>query len=230
MVTEPDIVAVMNTVAETLTYPIELDEALAGITQGAANTVPGIDHVSISLTSHGGQIQTLAPTDRIAITLDEIQYALGEGPCLEAALHDPWVQVNDLATDPRWPAYGARAAEEFGIGSQLAFQFRALPHARGALNLYANKPNAIDMDTRQVGAMFARLAAIALGWSRHDETLSQALGSREQIGQAVGIVMERYKLDPDRAFSFLARTSQTANIKLHDVAAALIAETLGQAQ
>ncbi|WP_460656581.1 GAF and ANTAR domain-containing protein [Kribbella endophytica] len=228
--TEPNLVAVMNTVAETLTYPIKLDEALERITSGAAATVPGIDHVSISLTSHHGQIETLAPTDQVAITLDEIQYAVGEGPCLEAALRDPWVQVDDLAADARWPAYGARAAGEFGIGSQLAFQFRAQPHARGALNLYANKAHAIDMDTRQVGAMFARLAAIALGWSRHDETLSRALGSREQIGQAVGIVMERYKLDPDRAFSFLARTSQTANVKLHDVAAALIAETVNKAQ
>lgn len=227
---EQRLVAVMNTVAETLQYPIELDDALDRITRGAVDTVPGIDHVSISLTGKGGLIQTLAPTDQIAVMLDEVQYGLREGPCLEAVLGEPWVQVDDLANDIRWPAYGARAAGEFGIYSQLAFQFRAEPHTRGALNLYADKPYVIDMDTRQIGAMFAQLAAIALGWSRHDETLSRALGSREQIGQAVGIIMERYRLDPERAFSFLVRTSQGANTKLHDVATALVTQTTKRAE
>jgi hypothetical protein len=219
------IVLAMKAVAETLGYPIELDEALNHITRGAADAVPGIDHASISLTARGGRIQTLAPTDRVAVLLDEIQYCLGQGPCLEAALHEPWVQVDDLAKDTRWPAYGGRAAAEYGIHSQLAFQFDADPHTRGALNLYAGRPYAIDTDTRQLGSMFAQLAAVALGWSRHDSTICKALENRQQIGQAVGIVMERYGLDSDRAFSFLVRTSQTSNTKLHDVAAALITQT-----
>jgi hypothetical protein len=227
---EQRLVAVMNTVAETLTYPITLDEALDRITRGAADTVPGIDHVSISLTAHGGRIQTLAPTDQVAVRLDELQYALRQGPCFEAAMREPWVQVDDLAGDPRWPAYGPQAASQFGIGSQLAFQFRADPHAQGALNLYASKPHQITVDTQQIGAMFAQLAAIALGWSRQDETLSRALGSREHIGQAVGIIMERYRLDPQRAFSFLVRTSQDSNTKLHDVATALVAQTTDRAR
>jgi ANTAR domain-containing protein/GAF domain-containing protein len=225
---EQQLISAMSTVAETLTYPIDLDEALDHITQAASEAVPGIDYVSISLTTKGGRIETLAPTDPVAVSLDQVQYDLGEGPCLEAALGEPWVQVDDLAADLRWPAYGARAVQH-GIGAQLAFQFVSESYARGALNLYANKAYAIDQETRQLGAMFARLAAVALGWSRHDDTLSQALRHREQIGQAIGIVMERYRLDPDRAFAFLVRTSQTANIKLHDVATALIEQTIGLA-
>jgi hypothetical protein len=227
---EQSLVAVMSTVAETLTFPIELDEALDRITQGAADMVPGIDYASISLTRKGGLIQTLAPTDEIAVQLDDLQYALGQGPCVEAALHELWVQVDDLAGDQRWPAYGARAAAEFGVGAQLAFQFRAARHTCGALNLYAKTAYAIDTETRQIGALFAQLAAVALGWSRHDSSISHALHSREHIGQAVGIIMERYLLDADRAFSFLVRTSQTANIKLYDVAAAIVAETVSRRQ
>jgi hypothetical protein len=94
------------------------------------------------------------------------------------------------------------------------------------LNLYSVLPHQIDADTRQLGAMFARLVAIALGWGRHDESLGEALVTRQQIGQAVGIVMERYRMDADRAFAFLVRASQTGNVKLRDVAAGIIADTV----
>jgi len=140
------------------------------------------------------------------------------------------VQVDDLLADVRWPEYGPKAAMVFGLGSQLAFQFLAEPHARGALNLYANRPQAIDAETRQLGAMFANLAAVALGWSRLDESLHEALTTRETIGQAIGIVMERYHLDADRAFGFLVRTSQTSNVKVRDVARGIIADTVSKSE
>ncbi|MDX6240250.1 MAG: hypothetical protein QOG10_5070 [Kribbellaceae bacterium] len=78
--------------------------------------------------------------------------------------------------------------------------------------------------------MFAGLVAIALGWGRHDATMNQALATRNMIGQAVGIVMERYRLDPDRAFAFLVRTSHNGNVRLREIAAALVADTIRQAE
>ena len=63
-----------------------------------------------------------------------------------------------------------------------------------------------------------------MGWVRHEEDLQAALYTRQQIGVAVGIVMERYTLTRERAFSFLVRTSQTGNVKLRDVAATIVAE------
>ncbi len=125
---------------------------------------------------------------------------------------------------------GRTTAAPFGLGSQLSFQFHAEPHAHGALNLYANQPGRIDGETRQLGAMYARLVAIALGWVRHDETMAKALAARTEIGQAIGILMERYRLDPDRAFGFLIRTSQTTNVKLHEVAAGVVADTIAKAE
>jgi hypothetical protein len=225
-----NLITVMTDVADSLRLPIDLDATLDRITRSAADTIPGIDHASLSVTSKDGQIQTLAPTDQVAVHADELQYELRQGPCYQAATSDPVVQVNELATDARWPEYGPEAAARFGIGAQLAFQFVAEPHARGALNLYANKPHQIDAETRQLGAMFAHLVAVALGWSREGETLTAALTTREVIGQAIGIIIERYRLDPDRAFAFLVRISQTGNMRLHDVAVGVIADAVNKAE
>jgi hypothetical protein len=225
-----ELIDVMDQVAISLRFPMHIEETLEVITVGAVESVPGIEHASISLTGKDGRIKTLAPTDRLAVRADELQYELGEGPCLDAVLDEPVVQVDDIGTDLRWPAYGPRAAKELGVGSQLAFQFRAEPHARGGLNLYSNQPNSITAETRQIGVLFANLAAVALGWSRQDQTLTEALGSRNVIGQAIGVVMERYSLDPDRAFGFLVRTSQTGNIKLRDVAAGVVDDAIKKAK
>jgi hypothetical protein len=225
-----DLVEVMNEVAESIQLPMDLDEALERITTSAAETIPGIDHASISVTTRQGEIRTLAPTDRVAVQADELQYDLQQGPCLAAALGEPVVQVDDLATDLRWPEYGPKVASSLGLRSQLSFQFRAEPHVRGGLNLYAEQPQRINAETRQLGAMFARLVAIALGWAREEQSLHEALSTRSMIGQAVGILMERYRLDPDRAFSFLVRTSQSSNVKVREVARGIISNTINRAE
>jgi hypothetical protein len=121
----------------------------------------------------------------------------------------------------RWPAFGPKAAA-LGLGAHLAFQFRAEPHARGALNLYSTEPYGIDEDSVHLGSLFAGQVAVAMGWAKQDQTMSEALATRNLIGQAVGIVMERYTLDSDRAFAFLTRLSQSSNVKLRQVAAALV--------
>jgi len=133
---------------------------------------------------------------------DELQYELKQGACYQAVLSDPVVQVEDLASDLRWPEYGPKATAAFGLGSQLAYQFRAEPHARGALNLYANEPCQIDVDARMLGGMFAQMVSVAMVWSRQNESLREAMATRETIGHAMGILMERYQLDSDRAFAF----------------------------
>ncbi|MEU4390253.1 GAF and ANTAR domain-containing protein [Kribbella sp. NPDC023855] len=219
-----EIAEAMTEVAASLQAPMELEETLAVITRVAAETIPGIVEASISITTKEGRIETLAPTGPRVTRADHLQYELGEGPCLHAALEEPVVAVNDLANDPRWPDFGPKAAA-LGFGSQVAFQFRAAPHVRGALNLYAQEPNSIDQDSIHLGSMFAGQIAVAMGWARQDQTLTEALATRNIIGQAVGIVMERYKLDSDRAFAFLTRLSQTSNTKLNVIAAALVEQS-----
>ncbi|NIK59061.1 GAF and ANTAR domain-containing protein [Kribbella shirazensis] len=223
-----ELAVVMARVSESLHFPMDVNDALDSITAGVVAAVPGIDFASISITSKDGRIETLAPSDEAAVRVDKLQYELGEGPCLQAVLADPVVRVDDVATDPRWPAYGPRAAE-LGVGSQLAFQFRAEPHVRGGVNMYATKPHQLTLETCQLGGLFANLAAVALGWSRQDETMNEALRTRNLIGQAIGIVMERYRLTSDRAFAFLVRTSQQGNLKLYDVAAGVVADANAKA-
>jgi hypothetical protein len=212
---------VMADVSSSMQAPVNLDQTLQLITRGAAETVPGIVEASISLTRKDGRIETLAPTGPLAIRADHLQYELHEGPCLDAALGEPVVMVADLATDPRWPDFGPKAAA-LGLGAHLAFQFSAEPHTRGALNLYCTEPYGIDEDSVHLASLFAGQLAVAMGWAKQDETMSQALATRNVIGQAVGIVMERYTLDADRAFAFLARLSQSGNIKLREVATSLV--------
>jgi hypothetical protein len=203
---------------------MDLDATLELITRSAADTIPGIVEASISITTKNGEIQTLAPTGPLVMRADSLQYELGEGPCLHAALEEAVVVVEDLATDSRWPDFGPKAAA-LGFGSQVAFQFQAgEPNTRGALNLYAREPRAIDQDSIQLGSMYAGQIAVALGWARQDRTMTEALATRNVIGQAVGILMERYRLDSDRAFAFLVRLSQTSNTKLRQVADALVAQ------
>ncbi|MFK4083122.1 GAF and ANTAR domain-containing protein [Kribbella sp. NPDC020789] len=223
-----ELIAVMERVAIALQVPMTIEETLEEITTAAIRTMPAIDHASISITGSDRTIRTLAPTDETAVRVDALQYSLGEGPCLDAVLEEPVVRADDLRADGRWPRFGPGAAE-LGIGSQLAFQFRAEPHVRGAVNLFADGVGVITEDDVQLGFLFANLAAAALGWSRHAETLTTALQSRAEIGQAIGIVMERYKLDRDRAFAFLVRTSQTGNIKLREVAAGIVADASSKA-
>lgn len=114
----------MTDVAALLRAPMDLVQTLNQILAGALEAVPGIDQASISMITADG-IETLAPTDPRVTQADQIQYQLKQGPCLEAALAtDLVVQVDDLATDLRWPDYGPKAAA-LGFGAQIAFQFRA---------------------------------------------------------------------------------------------------------
>jgi hypothetical protein len=223
-----DLAAVMTAAAATLLAPIDLDKTLEHLLASVIETVPGIDEASLSITTRDGRIETLAPTDQRVVLADQLQYELTEGPCLEAALAEPVVEAADLATDPRWPQYGPKAAA-LGFGAQIAFQFRAEPHARGALNLYSAQSHSIDSDTRALGALFAGLIAVAMGWARQEESMNQALVTRNVIGQAIGIVMERYTIGPDRAFAFLVRISQDSNTKLRAVAEGIVTDIITKA-
>jgi hypothetical protein len=197
-------------------------ETVSAISYAAKDTVPQVGHASISLVDRHGAMHTLVPTDQFVPDADRLQCELGEGPCLDAALGTPLVRSDDLTHEVRWPSYTPRAVA-MGVAGQMALHlFTNNDGSLGGLNLYFDRPSVIDAHTVAVAELFTTLAAGAMGHARELDGLNHALQSRASIGTAIGILMERYELDEDRAFQFLVRTSQTGNVKLRVIADEII--------
>jgi transcriptional regulator with GAF, ATPase, and Fis domain len=216
-----DLADAMARAARTMHAHRSVDEVLDLIVHSASETIPGINHVGVSVTHRDGRVDTRAASDDLVIDLDKLQYELAEGPCIDALRNADFVQVDRVPDDQRWPRYSPRAAKA-GIRSQMAFRLYTDDATLGGLNLYSTESETLNADARHIAALFATHAALALGKAREESTLHAALQTRGKIGQAIGIIQERYELNEDRAFEFLTRVSQTGNIKLRDVATELV--------
>ncbi len=212
---------VMAEVAASLSEPGDVEQTLSRITSTARDTVPGAEYVSISVRHSDGRLETLAPTDPLVRQTDSIQYELREGPCYDAVTDAEVSYCPDLAHDARWPRYGPQA-HRLGVSSQMALPLAARDGSYTGLNLYSRSHGAFDDDPPGVAQLFASHAKVALGYARELDTLKGAVGTRQVIGEAIGIVIERYELTEERAFEFLIRLSQTSNVKLRDVAAEIV--------
>jgi hypothetical protein len=219
---EETVLETARTLAQRL-RPSELDETLGSITAAAVELLPNVHACSITVLRADGTLATAAPTEDLVLRLDAEQYRLQEGPCFEAATHTDQIVSFDLAADERFPLYGQAAAAE-GIASQIGVRLFDTPRSNGALNLYSRSTGAFD-DSTALNALFAHQAGQAIAYAQHIGDLQQAVRSRTVIGQAVGIVMERYDLNDEHAFAFLKRLSSHRNVKLRQVAEEIIAET-----
>ena len=199
----------------------KVDDVLADVTAAAKELIPGVDHAGVLLIGTGGTHQTLAPTSELMFQLDELQIATGEGPCLEAALDEIVIRVDDFGNEPRFPNYAPKVAE-LGLRSALSLKLYTADRTAGALNLFAYEPNLWNTEAETIGMVLAAHAASAILASRENEQLQSALSSRDRIGQAKGIIMERFKIDDVRAFAMLRQLSQETNTKLVDVAQRVI--------
>jgi GAF domain-containing protein len=171
----------------------------------------------------GREIEIAGATNEVAARADRLQLETGEGPCLDAARDNTdSAAIEDTHTDQRWPVWSKRVADELGIRSVLSIQLGTPSDRVGAMNLYAAKPQRFSADDLAVAHLLARHAAVALARSRHQHHLWQAIDARKLIGQAQGMLMERFSLDADQAFAVLRRYSQDNNVKLRDVAQRLI--------
>jgi transcriptional regulator with GAF, ATPase, and Fis domain len=191
------------------------------ITSVARETVDGCDHAAISLVTRRGAIVTVASTDDVPPRVDQIQYALGEGPCLDAVTEHTINHSSDLRSDERWPRFGPRAVQEAQILSMLSFQLSVSADTIGGLNLYSRRLDAFDDHARAVGAILAAHAAIAMSAAQqklHLEEVQGAVQSNRRIGMALGILMGRGALTEDEAFARLRRASMALNVKIRDLA------------
>jgi GAF domain-containing protein len=127
------------------------------------------------------------------------------------------LQIDDLSAETRWPAWTTQA-EALGAGSLLACQLATPRDVLGALNLYSTEPHAFDSTAALLLPVLAAQVGIALARVRHETNLRAAIESRQLIGQAVGILMERHRLSPTAAFDLLVKASQASQLKLREIA------------
>jgi transcriptional regulator with GAF, ATPase, and Fis domain len=210
-------------VARAVNAPHDLETQLQTVVEVARNSMPEIDHAGISVAHRDGRVETRAAAGDLVLELDQLQYSLGEGPCLHAIKADPVVVVEEAWRETRWPKF-MKAAVQRGLRSQLGVRLYIDEHTRGGLNLYSTSSDTIDPETTHLAELFASHAALAMGKVRVAETMNAALSSRSTIGMALGIVMERYGMDRDQAFSYLTRIASSSETKLRTVAEHLVEE------
>jgi transcriptional regulator with GAF, ATPase, and Fis domain len=221
MAENPQIAEALLQVAREIHAQRDLASTMEAIVQSARRSLSGVDHVGVSLVHRGGGIETVAGTDPLVWELDSLQYELGEGPCLDAIQAGPLTVANHLRHDPRWRRYVPCAVER-GVTAQMGVRLYVETETLGGLNLYSTSTEVIDPELQDLAKLFAAHATLALGKARQEEDLNAALATRKVIGQALGMLMERYQLDEDRAFQFLVRVSQASNVKLRDIAQELV--------
>ena len=212
-----------------------LAELLTDVSSFALRAIPGADGVGVTM------IESTAPDTIVASSpfvqeIDDIQYRLGEGPCISAAAQARTTGSAELGIDESWPRFGPMAAA-LGIHSALSLPLILHELVIGALNVYSFAHDAFTDEARRIGELFAGPAAVAVYNARVlDQALKDrarlelALTSRSVIDQAIGIIQARSGISADEAFVRLRIISQHEHTKLRVVAAALVEEAVRRAQ
>ena len=219
-----DIGKAIAAAARTIHQSRSLDQTLQTIAEVARESIPGFDHVGISEVHKDGKVETRAAAGDLVCPLDDIQYSLSEGPCVDSLHESNVVLAPNIRHDQRWPRYVPQAVE-LGLKSQLAVKlYLDSAGTIGGLNLYSTLHEELHPEAETIADVFAAHAAIAMDHANECEKLSEAMRTRKVIGQAIGLLMERYQMNEDRAFAFLVRASSHSNIKLRDIAQELVDE------
>jgi hypothetical protein len=219
-------------IAQYLYEADNVDEVLSRIAEAAVSTIASCQLASVTIREDG-VFRTVASTHAAATDVDYAQYQASEGPCLDAV--DNTIVHVPAFPDPRWPGLGSRPTES-GVHSVVSYRLAAAGPVTdvslvGSLNAYAIAPHAFDDEMREIGLVLAAHASVAARTVQERTDLEQlgrqlheALSSRDVIGQAKGILMERLRITPEDAFDTLRRASQRLNLKLREIAQKL-AET-----
>lgn len=208
--------------ARELQSEVSAQHTMDKVVELARELVPGCEHAGISLVHANRRIDTPAATGDVAVIVDRLQYEFDEGPCLDAIRTEEVAHSSDIGEDARWPRWGPRTAEETGIRSMLCFRLFTFETVVGGLNLYASRPAAFDETDYDHGLALAAHAAVAVARAQQVDQMQLAIDGRTVIGQAQGILMERFDIDAEQAFQVLARVSSHTNTKLRTIANDLI--------
>jgi hypothetical protein len=221
--------AAMAELTQSFAARAAADEMLSRVTTAAVDLINGVDCADV-LVIKDGLFYSAAPTSELIHHLDAAQQDAGQGPCLDAIGSRRVIRSNDLRTEPRWPHF-ARTATAAGVHSVLSYRLDTYGAKAATLSFFGCKPEAFGMESQALGAMLATHAAIALITDDRQHQFESALASRDVIGQAKGMIMERFSVDAARAFEMLRKISQTSNTPVNDIARRLTtAEPAGKGQ
>ncbi len=207
----------MADLSRSVAAPRDIEHVLDGVTSAAVDLLEAADTAGVLLVAKGGKFESLSGTSELIYELDRLQQKHGTGPCIDAAVNELVVRTDDFKTEKRWGAY-SQAVYELGVRSSLSFKLYTGDRTAGALNVFSREPDGFDADSEVIGSVLAAHAAAAILASRESEQLKSALLSRDLIGQAKGMLMERYQVDAVGAFEMLRKLSQQMNVPLTEVA------------
>ncbi|WP_328333998.1 GAF and ANTAR domain-containing protein [Kribbella sp. NBC_00382] len=179
-------------------------------------------YAGVVLNEHGRKLSIASVTAPVICELYNLQLEAAEGPLMTCLETRGPVWVDDVAAEERWSPEWSRLADSIGIRSILHLPLTSAERPVGVLSFFSEQRSGFGPDDLAVGHILARHASIAVANARNEETMAQAVDARKLVGQAMGILMERFDLDGDRAFEVLRRYSQDSNTKLRDVAQELI--------
>lgn len=235
-----DLTSSLTGLSAMLTDHRSLGDTLTEIAQFAVQAIPGADGAGLTMLEDN-RAQTVVASEDFVRAVDDIQYALNEGPCVQAVASGQTQTCGSLGGEPRWPHFGPRIGR-MGVHSALSLplllpEFGRPDRIIGAMNVYARAKNAFTAEAVRIGELFARPAAVSVHNAqmlaqsqRLAEQLGQALTHRAVIDQALGILMSRSGANPEEAFDKLRAMSQTQHIKVAEVARVLVDEAVRRAR
>jgi len=225
----PDKGDVTAMLMEILVGAESTESFLGDLARAVVAQIPNAVACGVSVPSTEWSRLLGATSDDVARRMDAVQYDAHDGPCLTALRDGVTVAVDDLPGDLRWPEFTRRGRQE-GVGTSLSVPMLVSGQVVGALNLYGQTVRSLS-DDHVLAHRFAEQAAVAVALGlrladREEQArhLEKALRYRSAIDQAIGILMARLHVDESTAFDVLRQRSQHTNIKVHDVARAVIAE------
>ncbi|GAA2096680.1 GAF and ANTAR domain-containing protein [Microlunatus panaciterrae] len=205
--------------ANLSTGHLGLEELLTKVATYAVRAIPGADGAGLTLLEHG-RSATIVSTAPFVTEIDDIQYGLGQGPCISAAAEGQTKLSGSLGADQRWPQFGSKVAR-LGVHSVVSLPLITPGAVVGAMNVYAHAKHVFDNRAVELGELFAAPAAIAVENAqvlvqaqRLAAQLQAALGTRGVVDRAIGIMMSRTGATPDEALNKLRSLSQTEHVKL----------------
>lgn len=207
-------------IAQRLHAQGDVEQTLQGIAEMACEAVRA-DMCGVMLVHRQNRIETAAVTDETVRKADELQIAVGQGPCLEAIDDRTTFIIADTATDQRWVPW-CRQVAELGVRSVVSVRLFTQASTIGSLNVYGSSVAQFDEEAAVLAAIFAGHASVALASARTESGLREAMDGRHLIGLAQGILMERFDLSTEQSFAVLRRYSQDRNMKLRAVAAHVV--------